>query len=144
MIILIKWKKILIYIIFNYCCSCKEILCNDCLKKHINKNNKKEHNFIKNNQKNVFCNIHPKNENKEYCLDCKTHLCNECLTSGKHVMHLKNNLLEVKPSEKNKKILQEYIDSLETKKKNLLETKELKKNELDNKLLKDQKKIYST
>ena len=49
---------------------------------------------------------------ESYCLDCNQHLCQECLKSRKHLNHLKNNILEIKPNKdelnKIKKIIENY------------------------------------
>ena len=120
------------YIIFNYCTICKKVLCDKCSSNHT-KEDKKGHLIIKNNEKSIYCSIHPKKENKEFCLDCKTHLCNECLKSRVHIMHRKNNLLEMKPSDKEVNLIKEYIDELKKEKENLEKERDIKLLNLKNK-----------
>ena len=127
--------------LFNFCVNCEEIICNDCLSKH--SNNRNVHYYIKNNQKSILCLLHPGNKNIEYCLKCNSHLCLECLKSGKHVMHRKNNLIEVKPTEEKINIVKAYINSLRNKKQKLEIEKENKSIYLYNKLIKDKKNILN-
>ena len=127
--------------LFNFCIKCEKIVCNDCLNKH--SNNRNAHYYIKNNQKSVLCLLHPGNKNIEYCLKCNSHLCLECLKSGKHVMHRKNNLIEVKPSEDKINTVEGYIDSLRNKKQKLEKEKENKSIDLYNKLIKDKKNVHN-
>ena len=124
--------------IFDYCTKCKKILCNNCVYNH-DKDETKKHLLIKNNEKSIYCDIHPKRENVEYCLDCKTHLCHECLKSRVHVMHRKNNLLEIKPSEKEINLIKEYIDDLKKEKENLEKERDVKLIDLKNNF--DEEKI---
>ena len=106
-------------ILYNYCVTCKKIFCNVCITEH----NQNKHYTIKNNKIGVQCLVHPGNKNTEYCLDCKVHLCIECLKSREHMMHRKNNLIEIMPSEEEKVIVKEYINSLKNKKLNIEEEK---------------------
>ena len=67
---------------FNYCTICKINICNNCIYNH-----DKSHFKIKNNQRAIRCNSHPKNNNISYCIDCNRHLCKECLKHRKHMRH---------------------------------------------------------
>ena len=91
--------------VFFYCIKCNKIICNDCVNKHLESNEKNHHNLnkeyiIKNNEKGIKCLIHPTEKNMVFCFDCNIHLCNKCLKSKKHIMHRKNDLIEVKPVKK--------------------------------------------
>ena len=81
---------------------------------------------------------------ESYCLDCNQHLCQECLKSRKHLNHLKNNILEIKPNktelnkiENNIKSYEKMIEQLEKEKKN-------KSKDLNNKLKELTNKINTT
>ena len=100
--------------VFKYCVNCKLVFCNKCLYKH-NKENNNDHHIINNNEIKVKCLIHPNNYNCGYCLDCHCHLCYECLESREHIIHRKNNLKEIKPTDEEinalKNIIQKNIDT---------------------------------
>ena len=63
----------------NYCKKCKKFICEDCIKKHIQKEyNVKDENYKYNyNLSNFFCDIHKKVCNG-YCLDCEENICPKC------------------------------------------------------------------
>ena len=84
--------------VFKYCVNCKLVFCNKCLYKH-NKENNNDHHIINNNEIKIKCLVHPNNYNCGYCLDCHCHLCYECLESREHIIHRKNNLKEIKPTD---------------------------------------------
>lgn len=129
---------------FKFCTNCQKIICNDdiCINKHTN-NIVTSHHLINNNQRSIFCSIHPENKNVVFCLKCKINVCNECLKSGKHLMHRKNNLIEIKPSKEKEKIVEDYILFLKEKKQKLIKSKEKKSHELYNKNINDNKKILN-
>ena len=59
------------------------------------------------------CDLHSsKNFNSEfvsYCFDCNCHLCTECLKTRTHINHIKNNIIEIKPSKEELTIIEEII-----------------------------------
>ncbi len=59
---------------FKYCINCILVLCYEYGEEHINKSNNSGHYLINNNEKNIKCLIHPKNNNIVYFFDCKRHL----------------------------------------------------------------------
>jgi len=126
--------------LFNYCVGCQKIICKDCSEEHI-KNNSSSHYLIKINKKGILCQKHPTNKNLGFCLKCKTHFCSECELNREHRRHEKDNFLEVQPSNEEKKIMQDYINSLKNNKKKLEEEKEIKLIELFNKRINDFKNI---
>ena len=100
--------------VFKYCVNCKLIFCNKCLFKH-NKENNNDHHIINNNEIKIKCLVHPNNYNCGYCLDCHCHICYDCLESRDHIIHRKNNLKEIKPTDEEinalKNIIQKNIDT---------------------------------
>ena len=104
--------------VFKYCVNCKLVFCNKCLYKH-NKENYNDHHIINNNEIKVKCLIHPNNYNCGYCLDCHCHICYECLESREHIIHRKNNLKEIKPTEEEIKVLLSIIQKNKDLKKNV-------------------------
>ena len=101
------------------CCSLIEILSlneeNQILEYKCTKNNHNKNKILiseyleiieKNNKlknTNEFkdqCEIHKNNYFTSYCFNCKNHLCNECLKNGTHINHKKNNIIEIKPIDK--------------------------------------------
>ena len=83
----------------------------------------------------VKCEIHKKN-NKfiSYCYDCNCHLCEECLKTRKHINHLKNNIIEIKPIPEELNILKEIIKYYKNKTDNLIIEKNKKEKELNESL----------
>ena len=142
----------------NYCQICKKYICEDCIKKHIQKEYKiKNENYkiykYRYNLSTFFCNIHTKICNG-YCLDCEGNICPECdiyshlahdtkLFNNSEILELikeqKNNLLLEKTNfEKMKEILEdffesfkEYFDNLLINKKKEFEIKEEIINQLE-------------
>ena len=100
---------------FKFCINCQAIICNNssCINNHIS------HTIINNNQRGIFCLIHPEKKNIAFCSKCKINLCEECLKSRKHINHTKNNLNEIKPSLEDEKIVEDYINYLKEKKQKL-------------------------
>ena len=98
------------------------------------KNTEKNQNIKNLNEFKDKCDIHKNNYYVSYCFDCKSHLCNECLQNGKHINHKKNNLIEVKPGDKELIIISEVIKKLNTELKNLNREKEIKSKELNEEL----------
>ena len=132
--------------IFSYCIKCDKIICDNCINKHLELNEKNHKNMskkfiIKNNEKGIKCLLHPTERNIAFCFDCNTHLCHKCLKSRKHIMHKKNDLIEVKPSEEMIETLNGIINIYKEKIKNLNKEKEKKELELYNKLKEDNKKV---
>ena len=84
--------------VFKYCVNCRLVFCIKCLYKH-NNDNYNDHHIINNNEIKVKCLVHPNNYNCGYCLDCHCHICYECLESREHIIHRKNNLKEIKPTD---------------------------------------------
>ena len=76
------------------------------------------------------CEIHENNYFKSYCFNCKNHLCNECLRNGTHINHKKNNIIEIKPLDKELKIIEEVISDYKIKLSKLKEEKKVKEREL--------------
>ena len=76
------------------------------------------------------CEIHENNYFKSYCFNCKNHLCNECLRNGTHINHKKNNIIEIKPIDKELKIIEEVISDYKIKLSKLKEEKKVKEREL--------------
>ena len=66
---------------FNHCFKCKKNICRECIKKHLQKEDKdliKFNNIIyPNNVIDVFCNKHEK-ICYNYCIDCKKNICIDC------------------------------------------------------------------
>ena len=132
--------------IFSYCIKCDKIICNDCINEHLQLNEENHPNMskeyiIKNNEKGIRCFKHPKEKNTAFCFECNTHLCNKCLESGKHIKHLKDSLLEVKPNKKIKEKLDAIIILYKEKIKKENEEKEKKELELYLELKKENEKI---
>ena len=71
----------------------------------IQKNKKININEFKNQ-----CEIHKNNDYISYCFDCKNHLCTDCLKKGTHINHKKNYIIEIKPVDKELKIIEEVIN----------------------------------
>ena len=73
----------------NYCFLCKKNICDDCVKKHLQKEDKdyiKSNNIIyPNNLIDLFCNKHDK-ICFNYCIGCKKSLCSECVMEN-HINH---------------------------------------------------------
>ena len=72
--------------IFSYCIKWDKIICNDCINKHLQLNEKNHKNMnkeyiIKNNEKGIKCLIHPSEKNIGFCFDCNAHFCYKCLKS---------------------------------------------------------------
>ena len=127
-----KQKKLKDNSTFSYCIKCDEIICLDCITKHLETNKKNHPNLnkdyiIKNNEKSIKCPLHPKENNLTFCFDCDTHICKECMKSKKHVMHSKSCLLEVLVTDGIKNILNGIIDIYKERIKGLNEEKEQKK-----------------
>ena len=115
----------------NYCFICKKNICDDCVKKHLQKEDKdsiKINNIIyPNNLIDLFCNKHDK-ISYNYCVDCQKSICTECEIEfhSNHstqmfdynkicnlVMKQKKNLdLEKQKFEKIKNIVEDCINSL--------------------------------
>ena len=81
------------------------------------------------------CKIHEGNNYICYCFDCKTHLCNECLKVGIH----KNNIIEIKPREEAKEIIDEVIRDYKNKLAEKIIEKEKKTKEYEEKKKKEKK-----
>ena len=85
------------------------------------------------------CKIHERNNYICYCFDCKTHLCNECLKTRIHINHRKNNIIEIKPREEEKEIIDEVIRDYENKLEEKIIEKEKKTKEYEEKKKKEKK-----
>ena len=121
--------------IFSYCIKCDEIICSECVSKHIEKNKEKHPNssdifIIQNNERGIKCLLHPTENNFEYCFECKAHLCEECLESSKHFMHRKCNLIEVQPNKKINEILKGIMSIYEIRLNKIKNEKSEKLSEL--------------
>ena len=103
--------------VFKYCVNCKLIFCGKCLYNH-KKEYKNEHRLINNNERTIKCLIHPNNYNCGYCLDCNVHFCYDCLESREHVVHRKNYLKEIKPTDEEIKLLLKVIKNFREQKIN--------------------------
>ena len=126
--------------VFKYCINCKLVFCNKCLYNHKKENNN-EHFIINNNETKIKCLIHPYNYNCGYCLDCHTPICSECLESRDHIIHRKNNLKEIKPTEEE---INTFLSVIKKYKNNKINLENEKKNilfELDKQYNKDKQKI---
>ena len=136
--------------IFSYCIKCDEIICSDCIKKHLEINEKNHPDLntkyiIKNNEKNIKCLLHPEEKNVAFCLECNTHICNKCMISKNHINHTKNNIIEVSVTDKMKNILNDIINFYKKRIMQLNDQKEKKEMELlkikeDNKEKKEKQK----
>ena len=101
--------------IFSYCTKCEEIICFDCRSKHLKLNEKNHPNldneyFIKNNEKNTKCLLHPNKKNIAFCFNCNTHICKECKKNKKHMEHRKHDIIEVSITDEIKSILNSIIN----------------------------------
>ena len=103
----------------------RKMLINEYINKMKNYNNK--------NINNDICESHRK-KYECYCLDCKVHLCSECLKLRNHINHIKNNIIEIQPNEKEIKIIKNIIEYYEDKIEELEKDKLSKTKELNNKL----------
>ena len=128
--------------IFEYCTTCKKVICDKCKEKHKEKNNDIEHSFIFNNEKYIRCLQHlQNNKNIVFCKDCKIHLCKECLKSRKHLNHDKNTLYEFQLLEENKLNHSKIINLLKEEKIKLNEEKNNKTKLLKHKMNESKNKI---
>jgi hypothetical protein len=128
--------------VFKYCVNCKLIFCNKCLYNH-NKENNNDHRIINNNETKIKCLLHPNNYNCGYCLDCHCHICYDCLESRDHIIHRKNNLKEIKPTEEEINSLLDIIKKYKMNKVNLEKEKNDIFSELDKNFNKNKKKLYN-
>ena len=126
--------------VFKYCVNCKLIFCNNCIYIH-NKENNNDHHIINNNETNIKCLLHPNNYNCGYCLDCHCHICYECLETREHIIHRKNNLREIKPTEDEINALLYMIKRYKNYKINLEKEKIKKLSDLDINYNKEKEKI---
>ena len=87
------------------------------------------------------CHIENHNLNNyvSYCLDCKCHLCDECLKSKEHINHRKSNMVEIQPIEEEIKLINEVLNDLRKKKKNLEDKEKEKTEEIKKSLEKETK-----
>ena len=127
--------------VFKYCVNCKLVFCNKCLYKH-NKESNNDHHIINNNEIKVKCLMHPNNYNCGYCLDCHCHICYECLESREHILHRKNNLKEIKPTEDEINALLYIIQKHKDIKTNLEKEKSQILFNLEKNYNKDKENIY--
>ena len=118
---------------YNHCFKCKKNICNECTKKHIQKEDKskkknKNNNIIyPNNLVDLLCNTHEK-ICYNYCIECKRNICIDCQIEyhinhktkifdinkiSKLIYNQKNNLEQEKENfKKMKVIVEDCIDSL--------------------------------
>ena len=122
---------------FYYCTKCQKIICSNkaCINKHFDENkpnheNRKQEYFIENNKRGVQCSLHQKKENVAFCFDCNRHLCKDCLKSGVHLKHSKATMLEIEPSDEDKKQFNDIIKKYKQKKLKLEKEKEKIEKEL--------------
>ena len=104
--------------IFTYYIKCDEIICSDCIPKHLETNKKNHHALnteyiIKNNEKSIKCLLHPKEKNISFCLKCNIHICKECMKSKKHINHSKINIIEILITDEVKNMLNDIINIYE-------------------------------
>ena len=87
------------------------------------------------------CHIENHNLNNyvSYCLDCKCHLCDECLKSKEHINHRKSNMVEIQPIKEEIKLINEVLNDLRKKKKNLEDKEKEKTEEIKKSLEKETK-----
>ena len=97
--------------------------------KQVKKKNEKSINDLKDK-----CQIHLNCNYVGYCEDCKCHLCNECLKTRIHINHKKNNIIEIKPIDKELKIVEKVISDYKVELKKLHEEKKIKERELNEEL----------
>lgn len=102
---------------------------------------------LKQDKKNSYCIMHPKNENINYCLECNMHLCNDCLATRIHRNHNKLFLSEFSPKNdeinlilKKISILEQLISNCEPE-KNVLKQWIIKKYENNKKDIIEENKI---
>ena len=62
-----------------------------------------------------ICINHGNNKYISYCFDCNKHLCKKCLKGRAHINHVKNNIIEIEPDEKDLTIIKEVISYYEKK-----------------------------
>ena len=86
------------------------------------------------------CDIHNNNKYVCYCLDCKYHLCNECLKTRKHINHRKSNIIEIKPREEEKEIIEEVIRDYDKKLNEIKLEKEAKEKDYEEKKNKEKRR----
>ena len=67
------------------------------------------------NQKEINYNICPIHTIKyvSYCFNCNKHLCSDCLKDRKHVIHNKNNIIEIEPKKEELVKVEEKINDYE-------------------------------
>ena len=90
---------------------------------------------------NDICNIHNNHKYISYCFDCICHLCKECLKSRNHLNHNKINILEIQPTKEELDKIKELIINYSKEIKNIIHEKEKNKKNLNNILIKKNKKL---
>jgi len=69
------------------------------------------------------CYIHNNSKFIAYCISCCKHLCIECLKSKNHINHIKNNIVEIQPTNLELNIIEEVIKYYDLKKEYLMKEK---------------------
>lgn len=87
-----------------------------------------------NNEKNqedlkAQCEKHQSKNFISYCFDCNSHLCEDCLKASSHLMHIKNNIVEIEPLEEELNVIKNVIDDYKLRLKKIIKEKENKKRE---------------
>jgi len=80
--------------IFKYCYNCKKIICNQCYLNH-----NLEHKVINQNEYNIKCVKHFNQIYTSFCFSCNENICIECKRSQIHRKHIKNDFIEIGPTE---------------------------------------------
>ena len=110
-------------------CTNKNHKINISIEEYINKMKR----FNEKNINNDKCLTHSNKIYESYCLDCNQHLCQECLKSRKHLNHLKNNILEIKPNKDELNKIKNIIENDEKMIERLKIEKIIKNKELNKK-----------
>ena len=111
---------------------------NISLKNYLEKMKENKQNNI--NEYKVKCKNHIDNNFTHFCLDCNIHLCKECFGSRIHLNHRKNDIIEMKPCEKEINIINKVIKYCKNNLKDLKIEKINKTEELKNILKKGENK----
>ncbi len=105
------------FYLYNYCITCKKVLCHNCLKFHL----EKQHQTINLSRYDTFCLEH-NNTYDNYCNKCKKNICSLCL--NEHNGHQIDSLSKYLSSENIKNFdnkINEVINKIEKIKKEIIE-----------------------
>ena len=104
---------------FYYCCQCKELFCEFCLRKMAEISKHKGHLFLNEKEVNFFCTRHKK-KLVNFCNNCKKNCCKKCssLHSSHELLLIKNEIREINNIEEIEKLLNKekiIIEKIEEK-----------------------------